>query len=52
MATKDDLKSAVDNFFSGTYDITNGTVIPNISDVAFGKEGKEIELAMLFKKVG
>lgn len=48
MALKDDLQKSTDDFFSGTYDISNGTVIPNISDIEFGKKGREMELAMLF----
>lgn len=48
MATKDELTKGVDDFFGGDYEITEGRVIPDVADVAFGKFGKEIELAMLF----
>ena len=48
MAAKDDLINDVNGFFNGDYTVTNGTVIPNVSDLAFAKEGKEIPLAMLF----
>lgn len=48
MATKEDLIKGVDDFFSGDYEITGGRVIPDVDDIAFGKNGNEIELAMLF----
>jgi len=48
MATKEDIIKGVDDFFSGDYDITEGRVIPDVADIALGKIGKEIELAMLF----
>jgi adenylate cyclase len=48
MATKDDIIKEVDNFFTGNYTITDGRVIPDVDDISFGKNGKEIELAMLF----
>ena len=48
MSLKDDLQSAIDEFFSGTYEITQGYVIPNVDDIKFGKYGREMELAMLF----
>ena len=48
MTTKEDIIKGVDDFFSGNYDVTDGRVIPDVADVPFGKNGKEIELAMLF----
>lgn len=48
MATKEDIIKGVDDFFSGDYDITEGRIIPDVTDLALGKIGKEIELAMLF----
>lgn len=48
MATKEEIIKGVDDFFGGDYDITEGRVIPDVADVALGKIGKEIELAMLF----
>lgn len=48
MTTKVELIKQIDEYFSGTYDITNGTVVPNVDEIAFGKVGREIELAMLF----
>lgn len=48
MATKKELEEAVDDFFSGEYEITEGTAIPDVSDIAFGKYGRELSLAMLF----
>jgi class 3 adenylate cyclase len=46
--TKEDIIKGVDDFFSGDYDITAGRVIPDVADIAFGKNGTEIELTMLF----
>lgn len=48
MTVKEDLEKEVNEFFSGTYTITQGTVIPNVDDIKFGKYGRELELAMLF----
>jgi class 3 adenylate cyclase len=48
MGLKQDLKDAVDDYFSGSYTITSGTVIPNVTDIEFGKKGREIDVAMLF----
>ncbi|OIO17018.1 hypothetical protein AUJ29_02020 [Candidatus Kuenenbacteria bacterium CG1_02_38_13] len=48
MATKEDIIKGVDDFFSGDYEITEGRVILDVDDIAFGKNGNEIELAMLF----
>lgn len=39
---------AVDDFFTGEYTVTEGRTIPDVADIALGKNGKEIELAMLF----
>lgn len=48
MASKDDIINGVDSFFEGEYTITEGRVIPDVANIAFAKEGTEIELAMLF----
>lgn len=48
MAFKDDIISQVDNYFSGNYEITNGTAVPDVEDIPLGKHGREMELAMLF----
>ncbi len=48
MPTNQDLITAVDDFFKGDYQITNGTAIPDVEDIALGKVGREMELAMLF----
>jgi adenylate cyclase len=50
MATnsEDEIKNGVDEFFSGDYEITTGTVVPDVDDLKLEKHGKEIELAMLF----
>src|SRR5262245_38025022 len=48
MAFIDTLKEGVDGFFEGHYDISDGLVVPSISDMPLGNEGKEMELAMMF----
>lgn len=48
MANKDELEKGVNDFFSGSYEITQGTAIPDIEDIQLGKFGRELELAMLF----
>jgi len=48
MVTKDEIIKAVDDFFAGNYEVTDGRTIPEVADISFGKNGKEIELAMLF----
>lgn len=48
MPSNQDLKTAVDDFFNGDYKITNGTTIPNVEDLPLGKEGREMELSILF----
>ncbi len=48
MASKDEIIKGVDDFFSGDYTITAGRTIPDIADIPFGKNGREMELAMLF----
>lgn len=48
MATKEEIIKAVDDFFSGNYEITEGRAIPDVTDIQLGKNGREIELAMLF----
>lgn len=48
MVTKNDLIKGVDDFFSGNYEVTQGTAIPDVADIQLGKNGRELELAMLF----
>lgn len=48
MSLKDDVVSDTDDFFSGTYSITDGREIPDVDDIKFGKFGRQLELAMLF----
>lgn len=48
MANKDDLTKDADTYFSGSYEITQGTAIPDVEDIRLGKFGRELELAMLF----
>lgn len=45
---KDNLIKDIDYFFNGDYEVIQGRTIPSASEVAFGKYGKEVELAMLF----
>lgn len=48
MSSKNDIIKGVDEFFSGDYTVTEGRTIPDIADIPFGKNGREMELAMLF----
>lgn len=48
MVDKDELESDLDGFFTGDYSITQGNTKPRVSDISFGKTGRELELAMLF----
>jgi len=48
MATKEEIIKAVSDFFSGDYEIIEGRAIPDVADIQLGKNGREIELAMLF----
>lgn len=45
---KDSLISDTNYFFDGDYEIVQGRIIPSVDEVAFGRYGKEVELAMLF----
>ena len=45
---KDSLINDTNYFFDGDYEIVQGRVVPSVNEVAFGKYGKEVELAMLF----
>lgn len=48
MLGRGDLEKQVNEFFSGQYEIKDGFVVPEITDIPFGKVGREMELAMLF----
>ena len=48
MATKSELEKGVSSFFEGEYEITQGKTIPSVDDIALGKVGRELEMAMLF----
>ena len=48
MTLRENLEENTNNFFAGTYEITNGYVIPSVDDIQFGKKGRELELAMVF----
>ena len=48
MGLKDSVISGVSSFFDGSYQITEGNVIPDLDDIALGKSGRELEMAMLF----
>ncbi len=45
---KDSLISDTNIFFGGDYEVIQGRTIPSAGEVAFGRYGKEVELAMLF----
>ena len=45
---KDNLINDVNLFFDGDYDVVQGRVVPSVDEIAFGRFGKEVELAMLF----
>lgn len=48
MATKEEIIKEVDDFFSGSYEITQGNTIPDVDDIQLSQNGRELELAMLF----
>lgn len=48
MPTKAEIIKEIDTFFSGNYEITQGTTIPDVDDIQLGNSGKELELAMMF----
>jgi adenylate cyclase len=48
MGFKEDLEKEAQTFFDGLYAVTKGTAIPDVGDLAFGKVGRELDLAMLF----
>ena len=48
MSLKEDLQNGVDSYFTGSYEVKTGNVVPNIDDIKLGKYGKEMELAMVF----
>jgi len=48
MANKQDIIAQVDSFFEGDYEIKEGRTIPDVDDIALGKVGRALELAMLF----
>jgi len=45
---KDNLINDTNYFFDGDYETVQGRIIPSVDEVAFGRYGKEVELAMLF----
>lgn len=45
---KDNLISDTNYFFDGDYEVIQGRIVPSVDEVAFGRYGKEVELAMLF----
>lgn len=51
MSLKEDLENGAQSFFDSTYEITEGTVVPNVDDIALGAVGRKLELAMLFVDV-
>ena len=45
---KDNLINDINIFFGGDYEVIQGRTIPSADEIAFGRYGKEVELAMLF----
>ncbi|MDD4931289.1 MAG: adenylate/guanylate cyclase domain-containing protein [Candidatus Colwellbacteria bacterium] len=45
---QENLIKGTDYFFNGTYEKVQGRIVPSPDELAFGKYGKEVELAMLF----
>jgi class 3 adenylate cyclase len=45
---RDNLIKDTDYFFDGDYEMIQGRTVPSPNEVAFGRYGKEVELAMLF----
>lgn len=45
---KEGLIEDINYFFTGDYETIKGRIIPSPDEVAFGRYGKEVELAMLF----
>lgn len=52
MATAKEYLDGCSSFFKGVYSVTKTFSVPDVGDLAFAKEGKEIELAMLFIDIG
>lgn len=48
MSVRSEYEDKVDDYFSGSYTVTDARVVPSASDVKFGKFGKKMELAMMF----
>lgn len=48
MGFKTDLDKDVQTYFDSKYEITEGTVIPDVGDIALGPKGRNLDLAMLF----
>src|SRR3989344_1782003 len=45
---RDNLISDTNYFFDGDCEVIQGRIVPSVDEVAFGRYGKEVELAMLF----
>lgn len=48
MGFADDLSKNLQTYFDSKYTVTDGTVIPDVGDIAFGPEGRLLDLTMLF----
>lgn len=48
MGLREDIEKGAQTYFDGTYEITEGTVIPDVADIELGKTGRQLELAMMF----
>lgn len=45
---RDNLINDTNEFFTGDYEVIEGRSIPEAKDLIFGRQGKQVELAMLF----
>jgi len=45
---RETLESETDTYFASKYEISEGTVVPDVTDLAYGPRGRELDLAMLF----
>lgn len=48
MLNKRSLVDNINEYFSGSYSIVQGNTIPEVGDIALGKNARELDLAMMF----
>jgi len=51
MSLSDDLRQSVRNTFKNNWERTNGTVIPETTDIGLGNKAKDIEIAILYADI-